>query len=389
MLDELEGISMALKSLKKAERVTFKKSDLLSTGVTTFNLALTGKPNGGLVKGGYFFYVGDSESGKTFLTLTAMAEATINPEFDDYLLIFDNAENGALMDIEKFFGPSLAARLQAPAKHKDGSPRHSEYLEEFYDNLDDLNKANQPYIYVLDSMDALSSTYEEAKFKEGKEARRDPRKKAKGDYGDGKAKINSRNIRRVTSALRKSGSILIIINQTRDNIDAGLFESKKTRSGGRALKFYATAEIWTSLKTKLKKKIRSKEREIGMVSRIAVKKNRLTGKDWLTFVPMYFSIGVDDIGGCVDFLIEEGEWKKNKSGIIAVPEHDLSGYRDDLVEQIQEADIEQEIRKTVTRVWRDIEAKCVIKRKPKYGPQTQEETDEEPRRKRRIKRSVD
>ena len=109
-------------------------------------------------------------------------------------------------------------------------------------------------------MDCLSSKEEADKFDQHKKAFRTG-KKVPGSYGDGKAKKNSAGIRKLLSDLGKSDSILIIINQTRDNIGFGF--DKKTRSGGKALRFYATTEIWSSVVGKLKKNVRGKDRQQG------------------------------------------------------------------------------------------------------------------------------
>ena len=95
-----KDIKKALLTKRKKEVLTAK--DFLSTGSTLLNLACTGFPNRGFVKGRYYFIVGDSTSGKTWLSLTCLAEASINPNFKDYRFIYDNAEDGALMDITRF-----------------------------------------------------------------------------------------------------------------------------------------------------------------------------------------------------------------------------------------------------------------------------------------------
>src|SRR6516162_7644169 len=101
-------------------------SDFLSSGSTLLNLACSGRTRGCFVKGHYFYFVGDTSSGKTFLTLTAFAEACANPNFDEYELVFDNAENGALMNFEKFFGSKMASRVKEPESG------NSVTLQDFY-----------------------------------------------------------------------------------------------------------------------------------------------------------------------------------------------------------------------------------------------------------------
>lgn len=342
----------------------------LSTGSTLLNLACSGDASYGMLTGRYYWMVGDSSSGKTFLTLTSMAEAAINPEFDGYDFVFDNAEDGALMDVEKYFGPGLANRMIPPAQSEDGGPKHSTTAEEFYFFLDDRiqsvkNGKSKPFIYLLDSMDALSTTYEGKKFEEKKKASRKGTD-AKGDYGDGKAKLNSTYIRRVVAELRDTNSILIILSQTRDNIDAGMFEPAKTNAGGHALKFYASWQLWSSVGARLTKEVNGNTRQIGVISKIAIKKNRMSGKEWSVEVPIYWSFGIDDIGSCVDFLLAENKWEKNKSGVIVASDFEYSGRRDDLIRHVESEGLESELRELVQEVWKDIEKKCVIDRKSRY-----------------------
>lgn len=352
--------------LKKRDKKDQKiaSSDYLSTGSTLLNIACSGKAKGGFVKGLYHFIVGDTNSGKSFLSMTCLAEAAINKHFDDYRFIYDNVEDGVQMDIAKFFGEAVAERLEPPAGTKD-DPKYSETVEDFYDNLDDAGKDGRPFIYILDSMDAIGSRAENEKFQTNKKARKKGVKE-KGDYGDGKAKINSRNLRRILPMLRKSKSILIIINQTRDNIDAGMFDAKKTRSGGHALGFYASIEIWSSVGSQIKKNVNDKDRQIGSNCRIKVKRSRLTGRSRTVEVPIYFSFGIDDIGSCVDYLTNiEKHWKKS-GGKIHAEELDVVLGREKLIRYIEKNELEQDLRDTVQYVWDSIEDQLAISRKSKY-----------------------
>lgn len=345
-------------------------SHLLHTGCTMLNLALTGKPSGGFPKGSYILLIGSSSSGKTFLSLTCFAEAALDQEFDDYRFIYDDVEGGALMDIEKFFGSKVADKIEPP-RVVDGAPAYSQYLEDFYYNLDDLIKeakdGGRPFIYVVDSIDALTSHAEQKKFNENKGLRRKG-KDQKGSYGDGKAKINSQYIRSVVRGLRDTNSILLVINQERDNPDAGLFESSRTHSGGRSLKFYATAQVWFTKAKSIKRTVLGKERVIGNLSRIEVKKNRLTGKDRTVKIPIYYTHGLDDVGSCVEYMVEEGVWKKNKTGVVNPQGFaDLSPSRvEDLVQAIEEQGLTEKLLETVTLRWREVENKSAVKRKKKY-----------------------
>lgn len=356
-----EKIKQALKRKPKKEP-TIKRSAYLSTGCAMLNVAITGKPFGGISKGKYLFVVGDSASGKTFLVIQLLAEAANNEFFNDYNLIYDNVEDGALMDMQKFFGAKLTARLRPP-KPDTESP-YSETIEDFYYNLDDAMKEG-PCIYILDSMDALSSNDEEKKFKANKKAR-NKGEETTGSYGDGKAKKNSSMLRRCMGRLKATGSILVIVNQTRDNIGGGPFMfEKKTRSGGHALKFYAHAEIWLSIKERLKKDVRGKKRTIGVRTTIKVKKNRYTGRESTVYVPIYYSSGFDDTGSCVEFLIEEKHWVGNKTKVKA-PEFDFDGKIEALIQHIEENDLTQDLHALVSTVWNEIEESKQVKRKARY-----------------------
>lgn len=282
-----------------------KPSDFLSTGSTMLNLACSDRVMGGLLKGCYYLLVGDSASGKTWLSLNLLAEASINKNFDDYSFIYDSAEYGALMDISRYFGTKLSDRIEPPSKNADGSPDYSSSIEEFYYSLSDRLDKGKPIIWIEDSMDSLTSEDESAKFEEHKEAFRKGKDSA-GSYGDGKAKKNSANLRRMLEKLKKTGSILIIISQTRDNLGFGF--DKKTRSGGKALRFYSHSEVWTSIKGVLKKTVAGKERQIGIICKMDIKKNRETGKLRSIEVPIYHSYGMDDIGSMIDYLEDEGHW---------------------------------------------------------------------------------
>lgn len=352
--------------LKKAD---IKKEDYLSTGSTLLNLACSGMPDGGLTKGRYFWMVGDSDSGKTFLTLTCFAEAAINPNFDEYDLVFDNAEDGALMDMAHFFGPKMAARIQPPSYDSEGRPVNSRTAEEFYFSINkrlDLVEQGKlpPFIELLDSMDALSTDYESDKFQEASKAH-DKGTEAKGDYGDGKAKINSRWIRSLIPRLRDTGSILIILSQTRDNVGGGLFDPKSVHAGGRALKFYATWQLWSSQGKKLTKEVNGKPRQLGIISRVTIKKNRLTGKEWTVEIPIYHSTGIDDIGSCVDFLVSEKRWSRSGQKIDA-KEFKFLGNRTKLIKHIEDNKLEFDLRDLVAEAWRKVEQACYIDRKNRY-----------------------
>lgn len=337
----------------------------LSTGSTLLNLACSNSPEIGFLPGRYYFLVGDSASGKTFLSLTCFAEACINPVFDEYRLIYDDVEGGNLFDIRKLFGKRVAKRLEPP-RIVDGEPVYSDTIEEFYYHIDDQIKEGRPFIYVLDSMDGLSSEQEVEKFQETKDADRKGRQVA-GSYGDGKAKMNSARLRQLLSPLRQSGSILIVINQTRDNLGFG-FE-KKTRSGGHALRFYASLEMWSSIRARWTKTINGKKRQVGVIAQVQIKKNRLTGSGHTIELPIHHTYGIDDIGSCIKFLLEEGRWKKSGAKILpdGLVDKSFDGMTERrLIRHIEENHLEDDLRDLVGEQWMSIESSMDLGRKPRY-----------------------
>ena len=361
---------ISIEKIKQAMKRKSTKPDqglLLSTGSTTLNLACTGRVDGGFPVGSYVFFVGDSMSGKTWFGHSCLAEATIDKRFDDYRLVYDDVEGGSRMNVERFFGKRLAERIEPPGVDDNGNPVYSDVIEEFYYFVDDLLKGSRPFIYVLDSQDSLSSRAEQSKFDEVKRAHRKGKEVA-GSYGDAKAKVHSTTLRKLLGPLRDTGSVLIVLNQTRDSFS--LFE-KSTYSGGRALQFYATLQLWSSKVGKIERTVRGKKRQLGIKSKIQVRKNRLTGKDHSVFVPILHSCGIDDLGGCVDYLVDENYWKENGGKIVATGlGPDIIARRESLVRRIEEGGLEQDLRELVGMVWGNIEAACLVERKSRYSDAT-------------------
>jgi RecA/RadA recombinase len=361
---------------KKEERTIIPAEDYLSTGSYLLNKALTGYGTRGYAKGLYYFFVGDSSSGKTWYTLTCLAEAARNKNFDDYDFVFDQPERGALMDMRRYFGEAMFLRIRGP--YPDDPTRMSETTDEFIGNVK-RNVTARPCIYILDSSDVLTTRMELSKWNTRINTATDG--KIKGQMTDGKAKDFAQGIRQLLPLLLANGSILIIICQTRDNMDAGPFEPQKTRSGGNAIKFYAAGEIWTSIAGRIKKKVHGKDRQIGITSRAKVKKNRTSGKEWDVDVPFYYDYGIDDIGSMVNFLLSEKHWKTQKakgegegdgdsegSGnpIVEAKDFDFTGRKDALVKHIEEEGLEADLRTLVDELWTEIEEACSVKRKPRY-----------------------
>lgn len=354
--------------LKKRPRFELTAKTGLSTGSSMLNLACTDTAYWGLIAGGYYFLWGDSQSGKTFLTMTCFAEAQNSPHFASHEIHFVNAEGGALMDIAKFFGSKVANKLHW---HDN-----IETIEDFYRLMWDLLKVKKKkIILVLDSQDALDSSQAEKKFAKQKKAAEDG-EEAKGSFGDGKAKFHSQNIRWVLSNLRKTGSILWVIGQSRDNVNAFGYADKKTKSGGKSLDFYANLTMQSVKGKPIKKLVRGVARDVGANCIVTVRKNRVTGKvgkERSAVIPIYHSYGIDDIGSIVDFLIAEKHFKQSgpdekKRMRYKVP--DIEGFvgtRGQIIQLIEEQNAFEIFQDMAAKIWAEIEHECeLVNRRKRY-----------------------
>lgn len=363
---------MPSKLQKVREELTHKKEEIgeidyskgLSSGASLVNLACTGRAGIAFLPGHYYRLIGSSQSGKTALMLSTMAEATINPLYDEYNLIYDGPEYGALTILRKFYGAKFADRVRPPSARGP-----SQTIEEYYYNLDDAISSGKPFIYGLDSMDAITSKSEITHFKKSKNAFLKGTKPP-GTYGDGKAKKNSSGLRPIMPGLQSSGSILMVISQSRDNIEEFSFQ-KETASGGRALTFYATIQIWTSIVGSIKKQLPSKygdrKLKVAQICRFHIDKTRLTGQDRSVDIPIYPSFGIDDTGSMIDWLVDYGHWSKNRGKIEATEfsaGEDLD--RENLVNWIEAGEKERELRLIVAETWNEVEAAVSIQRKARY-----------------------
>jgi RecA/RadA recombinase len=349
-------------ALKGSDETPLDPSDYLSTGSSVLNQACSGRTNGGLRKGLYYLFVGDTNTGKTTVTMTLFAEAAHSEAFTDHELLHVNSEHGANMDVVKHFGKATADRIE------ETNPRT---LEEFYDYMDAKLDAGVPFIAVLDSMDALIPAAALKRHRAGRKAR-DKGDDEKGSFATEKPKINSDRLRAVSSRLKETGSILIIISQTRQRIGWGSQYDPRTFSGGDALTFYARLQIWTKLKMNLKKKVKGVDRLIGKDIEVKVKKNHITGWEGKLLLRLY-KLLIDDVGGMILWLIEEGHWKEVRAkasppgtGKVTAPEFSFSGPVEKLVLKIEEGNKEGKLRKVVRKVWREIERLSKPQRKRKY-----------------------
>jgi len=346
------------------ESVVLERSDYLSTGSTMLNLALTNKWNCGFLPSHYYHLVGSSSSGKTFLSGTCFAESTLNEKYKNYKLIYCNSEDGCLMDMSALFGAKTAARIKAPAYDEDGNPMFATTVESFYYSLSDAMSDGTPCVFVLDSIDALTSDADDSKFEEAKDAFKKG-KEAKGSYGMVRAKQNSEKLRKVMADLTRTGSILIIISQTRDNVGAMGYGPQSTFAGGKSLLFYATCQIWSKPIGNIKKTVDGNDLIIGKKIELAVKKNRITGYEHTVNTSIYPSYGIADLPSVIDYLLESNHWKKEGRSVVA-PEFDFKGLEDTLIAKLESENREDELRMIAETVWNSLLDRATPKWKKRY-----------------------
>jgi hypothetical protein len=146
-------------------------------------------------------------------------------------------------------------------------------------------------LYIIDSLDALSDRAEQKSD--------DP---AAG-FGVGKAKALSQMFRRLIQTLETTNITLFVISQIRDKIGV-TFGAKYSRSGGRALDFYASQIIYLSQLGVLNRTINKVKRAIGVHIKAKVTKNKVGLPFREAEMPILFLYGIDDMTACLDWLEE-------------------------------------------------------------------------------------
>jgi recombination protein RecA len=349
-----------VESVTRKPKQNISKLNLLPSPSTLLNCACSDSYKGCIPEGKMINIIGDSHSGKTLLALSFLAEAYYHPYFREHRLIYDDAEAANLFDMQYLFGEEVAAKIEAPYHDENGLPVHSDMVEDFHCYIDNALEDGRPFIYILDSLDAVDSAQDSEKFKKMKEARLQ-NKKVAGTYAMSKPKKMSQLLSGICSDIDKTNSILIIISQTRDNIDPMSFQ-RKTRSGGRALKFYCTIEMWIAASGAIK----SLDEIIGGKTKIKITKTKLTGKVREIDSRNYDDYGVDDINPSIEFLVKTGYWEKKKNTIIA-EDFEVQGTQAKIAKTIEDTNQERRLKKLVGIAWKRKEEKLRLNRKPKYG----------------------
>jgi RecA/RadA recombinase len=334
---------------------------LLPTGCALLNAALSDSVAGGYGAGRVVNMIGDSSAGKSMLALTGMAEMANDSRFDDYVLLYDGVEPPDF-DIRRLFGTKLRDRLEAGHQYVAEACGLEEYyppetIQQYYGRMLQLLEGDQPVFAVLDSFDAITTTEELARANDmakGKET---------GSYKMEKARWASEILRVLSRKIENTGSAIVIVSQTRDNIDPIGFQ-KKTRAGGKALEFYACHIFWLAKAGNIPAPNKMK---IGSKVLAKTTKNKLTGKWRDVQFPIYYQIGVDDIGSAVDYLVDNSsEWKKT-GPTVTCDTLDLKGYKTAVVKVIEESpEMWATVKQQLQEAWDAQEAKADLGRKPRF-----------------------
>lgn len=297
----------------------------VSSGSAVLDAAL----GGGWVLGRVANIVGDRSAGKTLLAIEACAN--FNKQYPNGKIRYNEAEaafdeayaealgmprgvvdfKGRPVDpadvakhtelAEKLADRELSDRERETAEkaikrlENKGVGKASNTVEALYEDLlytMDQNRG-RPILYIIDSLDALSDEAEQG------------REIGDASYGGTKPKKMGEMFRRLVDRLEEQEVLFIVISQLRDKLNV-TFGEKQTRSGGRALDFYASHIIWLAETGKIKKTMAKVDRIIGVNVRARVKKNKVGLPFRECSYPILFGYGVDDLTAGVEWLIEVG-----------------------------------------------------------------------------------